>query len=248
MSVDEAGFRVRHLETATSTSDLAREAAGQGEPEGLWILSDEQTAGRGRHGRVWHSPLGNFHGSLLLRPACSLSEAATLSLVVSLAVAEAIHDVSAGRLVPRLKWPNDVLIGDAKVAGILLEGAEGPGRRCAWAVVGLGVNLRHHPTDKAYPTTSLAGEGGPLLTPAAFLEALSAPLQARLGLWRSGGFAPMRESWLAVAAARGDLVRLRLGGTTRRGRFVDVDGDGALRLDLEDGGLTRFTAGELLVA
>lgn len=163
-------------------------------------------------------------------------------------MAEAIHAVSAGRLVPRLKWPNDVLLGDAKVAGILLEGAEGPGRRCAWAVIGLGTNLRHHPADAAYPTTSLAEAGGPLLTPAAFLEALLAPLEARLALWRLGGFAAVRESWLEAAVSRGHLVRLRQGGTIRSGRFIDVDEDGALRLDLGDGGVRRFTVGELLVA
>ena len=87
---------------------------------------------------------------------------------MALAVAEAIHDLTVGRLTPRLKWPNDVLLGAAKVAGILLEGAEGPHRRCAWVVVGLGVNLRHRPVDAPYPTTSLVAAGGPRLTPAAF--------------------------------------------------------------------------------
>ncbi len=248
MSLAEAGFRVRQLETATSTSDLAREAASLDEPEGLWILAREQTKGRGRHGRSWHSPPGNFYGSLLLRPACSLSEAASLSLVVALAVAEAVHDVSGGLLAPRLKWPNDVLVGPAKLAGILLEGAEGPGRRAAWVVIGLGVNLRHHPPDAPYPTTSLVAAGGPELTPAAFLEAVSAPLARRLALWREQGFAALRESWLAAAAARGEPVRLKVGETARSGRFVDVDGDGTLRLELEDGTLARFAAGELFFA
>jgi BirA family biotin operon repressor/biotin-[acetyl-CoA-carboxylase] ligase len=248
VSLGPAGFRIRHLETAASTSDLVREAAGRDEPEGLWIVADEQTAGRGRHGRSWHSPPGNFHGSLLLRPSCSLNEAASLSLVVALAVAEAIHDLTVGRLTPRLKWPNDVLLGAAKVAGILLEGAEGPHRRCAWVVVGLGVNLRHHPVDAPYATTSLVAAGGPRLTPAAFLEALLTPLGGRLALWRQGGFAALRESWLAAAAARGELVRLQVGETARRGRFIDVDGDGALRLELGEGAVARFAAGELFFA
>ena len=98
-------------------------------------------------------------GSLLLRPACSLSEAASLSLVVALAVAEAVHDVSGGLLAPPLKWPNDVLVGPAKLAGILLEGAEGPGRRAAWVVIGLGVDLRHHPQDTPLSDDVVGGGG-----------------------------------------------------------------------------------------
>lgn len=239
-------FRVRRFGAVGSTNDLARAAAEAGEPEGTWFVAEAQTAGRGRHGRGWTSPPGNFYGSLLLRPDTSLAGAASLSLVAGLAVAEAIHALSDGRLAPRVKWPNDVLLGSAKLAGILLEGAaRAGGSTASWVIVGLGVNLASHPADAPYPVTALATAGLPGITPDAFLDALLRPFGARLVLWRERGFAALRDAWLAAAAGLGSPVRLRLGGDAVEGRLVDVDETGAVRLALIDGTTRRFEAGEL---
>lgn len=241
-------FRVERHALVPSTNDLARAAAERGEAEGLWILAAAQSAGRGRQGRSWRSPPGNFHGSLLLRPERPLAEVATLSLVAALAVAEAVEEVSHGRLQPRVKWPNDVLVGRAKLAGILPEAIAGPGGRCAALVLGIGVNLAAHPLDVGRPTTSLAASGLPAPPPEAFLEVLAARLDAHLAAWRSGGFGALRDAWLARAVGLGQPVELESGGLVHRGRLADLAIDGSILLETPAGCLERFTAGELLLA
>lgn len=243
----EARFGRRWHEEVASTNDLAREAALAREPAGTWILARRQTAGRGRHGRAWQSPSGNFHGSLLLRPACPLAEATTLSLVVGLAVAEALHDVTAGGVVPRLKWPNDVLIGPAKLAGILLEGGQQAGSGASWVVVGVGANLAHHPSLTDRPTASLASLGFAGITPETFLDALDGPLGVRLAAWEAGGFAALRTSWLDAAHGLGQEVTLRRGNQQHKGRLADLGADGSILLESPTGCLDRFTTGELFL-
>lgn len=241
-------FRLEQHDRVASTNDLARAAAERGEPEGLWILAREQTKGRGRQGRPWRSPPGNFHGSLLLRPDRPLAEVATLSLVAALAVAEAVEAVAEGRIRPRVKWPNDVLVGRAKLAGILPEAQGATDGRCAALVLGIGVNLAAHPEDLGRPATSLGALGGPVPSPEAFLATLEEPLEARLALWREGGFAALRGPWLARAAGLGEPVELESGGLVHRGRLADLGVDGSILLESPAGCLERFTAGELLLA
>jgi BirA family biotin operon repressor/biotin-[acetyl-CoA-carboxylase] ligase len=236
---------VRWFEEITSTNDAAREAALAGEPDGRWFLARRQTAGRGRQGRSWQSPAGNFHGSLLLRTDRDLAEAASLSLVAALAVAEAVHVLGGGRLVPRLKWPNDILLGGAKLAGILLEG--GRAATGSWVVIGIGINLAHHPLDIRYPATSLA-KVGLEVAPADFLGTLRQPLARRIGAWRTGGFAVVRRAWLDAALGLGSEVALRVGEFEHRGRFADLGADGSILIENRMGCLERFTAGELFFA
>jgi BirA family biotin operon repressor/biotin-[acetyl-CoA-carboxylase] ligase len=240
-------LRVERHALVTSTNDLARAAAERGAAEGLWVLAAAQSAGRGRQGRSWRSPPGNFHGSLLLRPDRPLAEVASLSLVAALAVAEAVEEVTAGRVAPRAKWPNDVLVGRAKLAGILAEAIAGPGGRCAALVLGIGVNLAAHPEDLGRPTTSLAAQGLEPPTPEAFLPVLAARLAARLAAWRAGGFAALRGDWLGRAVGLGEPVELEAGGLVHRGRLADLGSDGSILLESPAGCLERFTAGELLL-
>lgn len=241
-------FRVERYALVPSTNDLARAAAERGEAEGLWILAAAQSAGRGRQGRSWRSPPGNFHGSLLLRPERPLAEVATLSLVAALAVAEAVEEISHGRLEPRVKWPNDVLVGRAKLAGILPEALAGPDGNCAALVLGIGVNLAAHPEDVGRPTTSLAALGLSPPAPEAFLEALAARLGSHLATWRARGFGALRDAWLARAVGLGQPVELEVGGLVHSGRLADLGSDGAILLESPAGCLERFTAGELLLA
>lgn len=225
-----------------------REYALQNEPEGLVVLGDVQTAGRGRHGRGWASPAGNLHVSLLLRPACSLGTAATLSLVTALSVVEVLDPAvgDPGRLA--VKWPNDVLLDGAKLGGILLE-AEDDGRGgCAWLVVGLGLNLAHAPGpgETPYAAASLRGAAGVDLSPDAFLDRWLPAFATRLDAWRSGGFGALRPAWLARAAGIGREVSLRLGErAVVRGRFADLGLDGTLILETASGKMVSHSAGEL---
>jgi BirA family biotin operon repressor/biotin-[acetyl-CoA-carboxylase] ligase len=242
------GFRCLHLGAVPSTNDVARGHAERGEAAGLFVVADAQTAGRGRQGRTWQSPPGNLYASLILRPQRPMAEAASLSLVVALALAEAVEALSAGRAAPRLKWPNDVQVEGGKIAGILLEAAAGERGHPLWLVVGIGVNVLWSPGAAVpYPTTHLAACGLDGIDARSLLVALTAPLRRALDRWAADGFAPLRAPWLARAAGLGAAAEVRLGDEIVQGRLVDVDATGALRLEDSSGAERRFTAGEMLL-
>lgn len=241
------GFRLLELASVASTNDVARRLSDAGEPAGLFVRAERQTAGRGRHGRSWQSPPGNLYSSLLLRPARPVAEMASLSLVVGLALVDALQTVSRDRLAPQLKWPNDVLVGGAKVAGILLETAADPRLNATALIVGIGVNVEWSPEgDLPYPATSLAAHGV-ALGPRRLLEGLLAPLRARLDRWDRDGFASQREDWLACAAGRGATAEVRIGSRIVRGRLVDLEPNGALCLEGPDGTRELLSAGEIVL-
>lgn len=243
------GFRVLRLGAVASTNDVARGLAEAGEPAGLVVVAERQTAGRGRHGRGWESPPGNLHASLLLRPAKPLREVASLSLVVALLLAETVEALAGGRVRPRVKWPNDVLVDGAKLAGILLEGAADGEGACRWLVVGIGVNVRTSPGGRlGHPTTDLVRCGLEDAGPEALLAALAPRLREGLDAWAAEGFAPFRERWLARAFGLGEPIELRAGSGVERGTLAGVDGDGAVLLRRPTGELDRFAAGELVLA
>jgi len=223
-----------------STNDEARRLAEAGAPAGTAVVALAQDGGRGRRGRVWHSPPGNLHFSLILRPARPMVEAAQLSFVAALALAEVVGPWLPEPAACRLKWPNDVLVYGRKVAGILVE-AEGTadGRLAAWVVLGIGVNLRHCPDDTPYPATSLLAEAGQAPEPEVMARALGAALLAGQGRWLAQGFAPIRTAWLERAHGLGQGVTVQLAAETVPGRFEDLDPEGALVLSPADGGPPR---------
>ena len=238
------GFRLESHAEVGSTNDLARARAVAGEAAGLVIQADAQTRGRGRFGRNWASPAGNLYASFLLRPGGPLAEAATLSLVAGLAVAEALDPLVDDPARLRLKWPNDVLLDGRKLAGILLEGADDGRGAAAWIVVGLGLNLAWSPADLPH-TVSLAAAAGRQVGPSAFLGALAPILGARLKAWHAHGFAGLREAWLARALGIGSEVTLRVGAEQVRGLLADLGEDGSILIENELGCLNHYSAGEL---
>jgi BirA family biotin operon repressor/biotin-[acetyl-CoA-carboxylase] ligase len=240
------GYVLHAFDRVESTNDEARRLAEQGAAAGAVVVAAEQVRGRGRHGRAWASPPGNLYASLLLRPDCSVAEAAQLSLVASLALAEALVGLAPPDADVRVKWPNDVLVRGAKVAGLLLESASGPQERVEWVVVGSGVNIASAPADTPYPATALRYQGFPPVTPMLVLERYLGVLDGWLDRWRTGRFAAVRPAWLGLGSGIGDRVRLRLGREEVAGRFLDVTEQGAL-LVAQDGDRRRqITAGELL--
>ena len=216
--------------------------ARAGERGPLWITARSQSAGRGRRGRTWTSPPGNLYASLLLSEPSPEALAPQLSFVAALALHDALCDC-APRLGPlfKLKWPNDVLLGLDKLAGILIEGDSGP---VFAVVVGFGVNCVDHPLDTYFPATDLRLAGA-MVAPAALFAALSAAMLRRLGQWRRGaGFATIRADWLARAAGLGEDIRVRLPERELRGRFQGLDEAGRLLVQQPDG-LATVTAGEV---
>ena len=241
-----AGVRLAVLDVigSTSTEALARAHGGARGP--LWITARAQTAGRGRRGRPWHSPAGNLHASLLLTDACAPAQAPELSFVAALALYDAL--VAAGPSLQarlRLKWPNDVLLDGAKLAGILIEGETLAGGNFA-AVLGFGLNCAHHPGDAGYPACDLAGAGVAAM-PEHIFPALACAVDERITQWgRGAGFAAVREAWLARATGLGQPIRVRSSGRDLDGRFLGLDGAGRLVLGLPDGATRALSAAEVL--
>lgn len=239
-------FAVETLPAVASTNDLVRERARAGTAEGLVIRAEAQTAGRGRHGRSWESPRGNLYASLLLRPQRQLDEAASLSLVIALSLAEGLKRLPPpANLSPGLKWPNDVRLCGAKIAGILLENAGADAANPA-IIAGLGVNIAVAPTGMPYPVTSLQAAGVET-TPEIVLALFLAAFATNYAEWQAAGFAALRSRWLDRAEGLGEPVEIKRGEETIGGHFVDVDPDGHLVLETA-GGTKTLPAGEMLLA
>jgi len=231
------GWTLVTLQSVGSTNDEAARLADAGAPEGTVVWAREQTGGRGRRGRHWLSPVGNLYSSTVLRPDCPAGRAAELGFVAALAVADI---VPADRPV-RVKWPNDVLVDDGKIAGILLESVLSQTGEVQHVVAGIGVNVGFAPQlpDMRYPGAMLGG------TVEAALERLTAALAKRLAEWRAQGFETVRAAWLAQAGPLGAEVDVRLGNELVRGRFAGLDREGALLLETAQGP-RKIVSGELL--
>ena len=227
-----------------STSDLCRARAADGEADGLAVLALRQTQGRGSRGRDWQSPVGNFYGSVLLRPREPARDAGQWSLLAGVALADALASLLPPSAALRLKWPNDVLLGDAKLAGILVDSAAGPDGWLEWLVIGAGVNLEVAPEVPGRRVAAVADVAAPP-TPPAFAELLLAALDHWCNRRLRDGFAPVRAAWLARAPAVGSPVTLRIGQDRLGGDFAGLGADGSLLL--HTGGRTAaFSTGEVL--
>lgn len=218
---------------STNAEALRRLEAGQA--PGFLLRADEQTKGRGRSGNHWTSPKGNFYGTFVFECGAKDADAAQLSFVAALALADVLEDAG---LKPQLKWPNDILIDDAKISGILLE-KHGP-----ILLIGMGINIATHPDLDAYPTTSLHHQGW-AVSPADLADLLTRAMDQRFQAWQATGFSTQREAWLARAYNRGADIRVRFAqGMETHGQFVGLDTDGALQLQTA-AGLELVHAGQV---
>jgi BirA family biotin operon repressor/biotin-[acetyl-CoA-carboxylase] ligase len=219
-------------EVDSTNAEAARIAGNLDGPE--WILGLRQTAGRGRRGRGWADPEGNFAATLVLFPGEPAGRVALRSFVASLALLDAFVAVTGRPDGFALKWPNDVLLNGGKVAGILLEGA-GRGQRLSPVAIGIGVNLVHAPAaDTLEPgavrPVSLLSETGARVGPGDFLDALAPAYARQEREFTRRGFAPIRAAWLNGAARLGETVTARIGSREVTGTFETVDEDGNLVL------------------
>ncbi len=248
LAVRVIGRELRYLAETDSTNRQAVAAAEAGAAEGLVIVAEEQSAGRGRLGRTWVSPPGvNLYLSVLLRPPLPPYGAPQLTFLSALAVARAIEALSG--LQPTLKWPNDVLIDGAKVAGLLNE-MSAESDQIRYVVLGIGVNLNmtadQFPADLRAPATSLLLAGGRPVSRAAFCRELLEQLDALYDEFLRRGPAPVMAAW----EARCDLVGRAVvvdgrGAPPLRGVVAGIAADGALLLTLADGSTERVLAGDV---
>lgn len=225
-------------QTGSTNADLLAMAA-DGAEEGVWLRAERQTAGRGRQGRPWDSPTGNLFASTLVRVRPTDPSPASLALVCAVALAETIATLGCPTVT--IKWPNDLLLDDAKLAGILLE------RSGDAIVAGFGVNLATHPAIEGRRTARLAG----LLwihSAAELYEHLVAEFARWLDIWRREGLAPVIARWERQAHGIGTPLIANLSdGSSVTGTFDGLANDGALRLRLADGGRRVIHAADVFL-
>jgi BirA family biotin operon repressor/biotin-[acetyl-CoA-carboxylase] ligase len=243
------GYRRIAFDRVGSTNDEARRFAEAGAGEGLVVTAVQQTAGRGRQGKAWVSPPGNLHVSLLLRPACPAARAAELVFVAGVSACDALAALLPGGAKPRCKWPNDLMIRGRKAGGILAEALTDPSGRCEFVVLGIGINVAHHPPETAWPATSLAAAGAAgTIDAEATLERVLASWEAWYRRWRDEGFVAIRAAWLERAFALGQTIELKQERGAQRGRFLGLDASGALVLETLNGKRETHHFGDVTAA
>lgn len=238
-----ANWRLDVRDTLESTQTTLVSLAETGAADRTALLAARQTQGRGRGGRAWESPVGNLYLSVLLRPEGVPRDAPQWSLLAAVALAEAAASVDPEPAAIAVKWPNDLLRGGAKVAGIIAESTVTNGR-LAWLVLGFGVNLDHAPVLSDGRRAAMLPNAGP---PSRFAAALLAQLDRWRAVAEQEGFAPIRAAWQLRGPAPGAPLLVRTGTQHVRGRFAGLADDGSLRLDT-DGGTLRIATGEVALA
>lgn len=235
MPIWPQGVEKRVFETLDSTmEEAARLQYSVNHP--IWILAYHQIAGRGRRGRAWKQPDGNFSATLMYAPEGALVDRALRSFVASLALYDTLSEIlgpQAGGLSLSLKWPNDVLLNGGKIAGILLESIE------ERLLIGVGVNLIDRPDMDALETdalrpVSLLGETGLRIAPEVFLDSLAAAYAKWEERFVQFGFDAIRDEWLKHAERLGQPIRARSGAETFHGIFENVDRQGRLVLKTDE--------------
>lgn len=202
----------------------------------MWLRAERQTGGKGRQGREWHSPVGNLYASTLVRLRPGDPPAPTLALVAAVALQEVVSAYLPVHQV-MIKWPNDLLVDGAKLAGILLERAQDA------VVIGIGVNLFDHPVGLERPATSIRALSGSTPEPSAFLENLADSFARWLGRWRCEGLGSIRSTWLMAAHPIGTPLSTDAG----EGLFDGLTETGALRLRLANGTSRAIHAGDVFL-
>ncbi len=235
------------LDQTDSTNADARRRADAGETGPLWIVARRQTEGRGRRGRQWESQEGNLFSTLLQLTRKSPAEAAQVTFVAALAIADLLDTWAPTSLVT-IKWPNDVMLAGQKTSGVLVEsGAHESGG--LWLAVGIGVNLAHAPEGTERPATALAHHLRGDVTVPPTVEAAAATLAGAFAVWMDRwetlGFQPVLDAWRARTAGLNGPAVARLGRETVEGVAEGVAPDGALKLRLADGSLRLISAGDV---
>jgi BirA family biotin operon repressor/biotin-[acetyl-CoA-carboxylase] ligase len=231
------------LAETASTNDVAGEQARKGTAAGFVVAATRQTRGRGRLGRAWESPPGcGLYASLLLRPALAAAEAGRLTILSSVAAVDAVEAVAGFR--PQIKWPNDLIVKGRKLAGLLIE-TEPRRRELAFAVVGIGINVRHREDDFSEEVRSLATSlyltTGQLHRRADVLVALLRAFDQRL----ARPFDEAREAWAESSLTLGQQVTLTTVRGRREGQALGLDESGALLLRSDAGEIEAITAGDM---
>jgi BirA family biotin operon repressor/biotin-[acetyl-CoA-carboxylase] ligase len=239
------GCQVHHFDSVASTMDGAFRLGMEGAPEGAVVVAETQTKGRGRLGRAWASPKGKgLYFSIVLRPTCSAADAARLTLVAAVAVSEATEKVTG--LQPRIKWPNDLLLNDKKVCGILTE-LRAEVDRAQFVIVGFGVNVNNTASQLLPEAVSLREVKGQALSRVALLQQILRSCEERYLADAKEGYGPVFAEWRRRSATLGRRVRFVERQKSFEGTAVDLDEDGGLVVELATGEVVKRMAGDVLL-
>ena len=242
------GVELHYFNELGSTNTRTRELAERGAPEGEVVIADAQTQGRGRLGRRWESPAGrNLYFSILLRPSLAPAHAAQITLMAAVALAETLDSFIAQTA--EIKWPNDILVGGRKLAGVLTEAA------CSadaieYVILGIGINVNYRrddmPEEIRARATSLADLSGAFVARENVLARLIHALDRCYGVLEQSGFDALRPRWEARFALRGKRVQVEHLDQKIVGRARGIAPDGALLVEDENGALHNIYAGDVI--
>ena len=230
-----SGFQLFHYDEVASTNDAAKDYAARGETQPAVFIADRQTGGRGRSGNSWESPVGNLYMSCVLFRDMPAKNAGQYSFLTAVALFDTIQPYLANHQTLALKWPNDLLLDDKKLAGILLESNVLDGR-LNWLVIGVGINLAYAP--------DYAAKLGDQIDRLKFAETLLSNVSSLSQVIERSGFKSIRKRWLGHAARLGKNIQVRLPRETLSGTFETIDEDGCLILK-QDKKRQRIASGDV---
>jgi BirA family biotin operon repressor/biotin-[acetyl-CoA-carboxylase] ligase len=243
------GKTIHYFHEIGSTNNYARERAELGAAEGEVVVAESQSHGRGRLGRRWESPpFANLYFSILLRPKISPAHAAQITLMAAVALAEVVEEFVPER--PAIKWPNDILIGGKKLAGILTEAACSA-ERVEYVILGIGVNLNYAsaamPEEIRRRAASVLEVAGRPVQRESFLQRLIQGIERCYGELEQAGFDALAARWESYFAWRGQRVRVELFDQVTTGTAKGIDRDGALVIVDDGGSAQRILAGDVIL-
>lgn len=233
------------MSECTSTNTLAVEAGSKGNAGPSWFIAGKQTAGRGRRGRPWTSETGNLFCSYLFQPSKHLSSMTPLPFIVALALRDALIAIGCHPEQVRCKWPNDVLVNDQKISGILIESSTAGVQNSGFVVIGVGLNLTHTPSSTQFNATSLGDILTQTISPQTAFKVFADNLTERLQAWTQDQMVSLVEEWSACAWGLGKRREIRTNDATFHARVMGLAPDGALELKLDDGSSKQIYAGDV---
>lgn len=237
-------FKTTSFDSVSSTMDVARAYLNDNtEAHGQVFRAETQTAGRGRHARVWDSASGNLFASLILQPDCSLDKAAQLSLVMAVAIGETLLEILPANAHLSYKWPNDILVNEKKICGILLEAETNTDHSLKSLIIGFGLNIKTFPEEAIWPATSLR-EFDVEIKPEMLLEKILEKVNFFFTNWCEQGLTQMRTLWMERAYGLEKPIKVQANNQEVIGNLKDLSAEGALLLDHE-GKLITITSGEV---
>lgn len=239
------GTRAFFFDICESTNTLAVEEGIKGAQNPAWYIAAEQAAGKARRGRAWTSTLGNLYCSYLFQPAEMTNILTALPFITSLAIRDTLIALDCEEDTVKCKWPNDVLLNEKKVSGVLIETSAVSNKAPDFIVIGIGLNVAHSPADTLFPATSIAANMQENIDVMTAFKALSHALEEKLSTWVQVGTAKIVEEWTQHAWGLGSKRQINAHNESFHATLIGLEPDGALKLEMDDGTIKRLYAGDV---